>query len=133
MAELDSPMNDVKPISVKISESLHLKVKGAAALRGTNLEGAYRDALETWLRSGPPIQPEMEGAPSLSALLLTPETDPARYLLDSIAKTQRKAEKDQAYALELLNWLRNPRMDIQKSFCDFVLAEFERERNRKKG
>jgi hypothetical protein len=38
-----------EPIAVRIEKDLHQKVKSAAPLRGTNLEGAYDEALRNWL------------------------------------------------------------------------------------
>lgn len=50
-----------KKIGLQIDLELHSRVKGAAALRGTNLEGAYEEALRAWLgekQSEPPISRE---------------------------------------------------------------------------
>lgn len=41
-----------KTWSIKIDEDLHLEVKSAAPRRGKTLEGAYEQALRSWLRAG---------------------------------------------------------------------------------
>ncbi len=41
-----------KNINVAVPPELHARVKSAAALRGTNVEGAYRQALEEWIGPG---------------------------------------------------------------------------------
>lgn len=41
-----------KPIFVTLDEDLHAQMKSVAPLRGTNLQGAYDQALRSWLSGG---------------------------------------------------------------------------------
>lgn len=45
-------------VSVMVDDDVHLKVKSTAPLRGTNLEGAYDQALRAWLGDKPDPAPQ---------------------------------------------------------------------------
>lgn len=68
-----------KPNGVAVEMALHGKVKSAAPLRGTNLEGAYDQALRSWLSREanpfPNLTDEEEKAINAMILMMRDESD----------------------------------------------------------
>lgn len=109
---------EIKFLNVRVPMAVYIAAQKKAADERLKFQQLINHLLDEWLNE--------TGKHAIDA----GSEAMAAHALDVMEVGRQQGETE--YALALLAWLRNPRLDAQKPFGQFVLDEFERELTRKR-